>query len=374
MKRFFARLDARVVIFVGAAIVLLAAYWAVVALSEEFYLVEAPSGSTFSSDDTGTKVLYNYLQELGVETQALQNYEVMPESGTIAVIAQAPLEVEPTRALGERLADWVSDGGRLVMVGPEARDVLMRVPVGASINVDSKEATLTPLVPSFYSDGVESVGVGPERALAEDGAWVTHLKDTGGQVMVSRSYGEGELLWLSSIDPVSNARIDDADNARLATLVLAARQPVYFDEFHHGFVAGGGLWDRLGSGGQAGLLLSFAGLAVLLAAVSRRLGAAIEPVPERPARSGAYIASLAELYRKSGARGETLNVLEEGLREATVRRYGSLELGMKRHRSLRGALERASAARAAASLSETDFVSIARDISRARREVEGRDV
>lgn len=370
---FFGRIDIKVVLMVMAALLLLMGYWAVIALSEEYYIVAAPEGSTFSSDATGLKVLYNYLDSMGVPVQTLQEFDELPEGGTIVVVADEPLHVEPTHEEGIRLRKWVADGGRLVLVGAHSRDILVKVPIGASRSALSTDTVLSPLLPSFYSDGVSRVRIGPTRFLTQDAAWVTHMKDIDGQVMASRAFGDGEIVWLSSTKPFTNAEIDKADDARLSTLVVAAATPVYFDEYHHGFVRGGSVWDRLGSGGQVSVLLVFAALLVLLVAVGRRLGPPIEPVPERPARSGAYIGSLAELYRKAGARAETLESLEEGLREALARRYGSLEAGMARHPDAADALERSRAARKGR-ISVDEFVSIARRMARARQEVEGKDV
>jgi len=376
--RWVRSLDARVVIAVVAVALLLGAYWVVVGLSEQYYLVQAPPGSTYSSDDDGTKVLFNYVRGLGIEAEALQSVEELPEAGTIVVFGEEPLEVSTSRAEGRRLIAWVEGGGRLVMAGPHARGVLRQVAVGAGRTTGGDETTLTPLLPSFYADGVRDVTVGSDRFLADDASWVTHLKDIDGQAFATRAYGEGEIVWVSTTVPFTNARIGEGDNARFATLVVAAEQPVYFDEYHHGFVRGGTVWDRLGTGGQAGVTLAAVALLVWLLAVSRRVGPAIESVPARPARSGASIGALAELYRAAGARREALASLAEGVRESAARRYGSLDAAAARHPEVRTALARADDALARADKtpaempSEEMFVSIARDLSRVRREVEGR--
>lgn len=382
-------IDVRMLIAIGAAVLLLGAYWAVVSLSEEYYVIEAPKGSVYSSDPNGFKSLLAYLRELGIEAESLQRFDELPQPpATIVVGAVDPLEVDPTVAEGERLQRWVKRGGRLVLVGPSARFVLAGTPVGASSAGEAaEETTLAPRVPSTYADRVSEVTVGTPRILAENAEWVTHIKDTFGQVLVSRSLGEGEVVWLAPIEPFTNARLGDGDNARLATLLAASARPVYFDEYHHGFARGGGIWERLGSGGRAASVLVVLALGVALLASARRLGPAIDPVVERPARGGAYIDALAELYRKAGARAEALASLEEGLRAAAVKRHGSLPAAMQRHPALEGVLERSRAARggsgssaasgrgggaAAASgvIGRDEFVEIAREIARVRREVE----
>lgn len=371
------RFDARMLIVIGAAVLLLGAYWAVVSLSEEYYVIEAPKGSIFSSDPSGFKSLMAYLEELQIDVQPLQRFDELPQPpATIVVGAAEPFAIEPTPSDGDRLAGWVERGGRLVLVGPEARLVLAGTPIGANrAGEASQETTLAPRIPSTYADRITAVTIGTPRLLAENAEWVTHMKDTDGQVLVSRSFGEGEVVWLASLEPFTNARLGDGDNARFATLLAAAAQPVYFDEYHHGFARGGGIWERLGGNGQAAAVLMLLALAVALLASARRLGPAIEPPAERPARSNAYIGALAELYRKAGAHPEALASLEEGLRSSAVKRYGSVEAAVRRHPSLASVLERSRHERGS-SASRTDkdtFVDIAREIARVRREVEGTD-
>lgn len=365
-RRLTGRFDAPTLILVGLAIALVAAYWGVVELSEDYYLVDAPPGSVLSSADEGFKVLFAYLDELGMDPARLETFDELPQGGTIVVAASQPLEKEPTPAEERRLLEWVERGGRLVLVGHYAGTVLGDA-LGSATGGE-REATLSMLVPSAYAQDVERVRVGGERVLEAGPEWVTHTKDSAGQVLVSRAQGAGELFWLSSPLPLSNLGIAEVDNARLGTLLVAGGGPVYFDEYHHGFVKGGGIWERLGAGGRSGVVLAGLGLVVLLYAVSRRPGPPIEVLAEPVARGGAYIASLAELYRKAGARAESLESLAGGLRAALARRYGNAEAGLARHEGARAAL-----GLLGSQMSEKQFVEAAREIARVRREVEGRD-
>lgn len=363
--------DMTTMVAIGVAVLLIAGYWAAVALSQDFYAVKAPAGSTFSSEEDGAKVYLQYLRALGVEVETLRDFNELPADGTIVAAAATPFEKPPTNAEIRRLREWIEAGGRVVLVGPYAED-LTRGTLGGT-NANGRAVTrLEPLVPSVYVQDVTRIEVGPDRVLAADPAWVAHFKDTDGQVLISRTFGEGEVVWLSSIYPVSNDGIGVADNARLATLLAAVDgTTVYFDEYHHGFVSGGGVWERLGPNGQAAVLLAIAALVVALVASSRRVASPIPEPPQRTVRTGAYIGSLAELYRKAGARAEALQTHEEALRIALTRRYGSIQAS--RIPGAAEAVERSKAARAAGDISEDTFVAIARDLARARQEVEGRD-
>jgi len=367
MNRPSFRFDSTTLILAGIALVLVAAYAGLIRLSQDYYMIDAPPGSVFASGEAGLKVLYSYLDELGVERETLQSFDELPESGTIVVAAVTPLERPPSTYEKRQLAKWVDQGNRLVLVGPFAAEAIQGI--GSSPR-SGGQTTLRPLIPGIYAQGVREVIVDEGRVLLDSPQWVTHLKDTDGQFLASRIMGRGEVVRVASVYPLSNEGIGKADNARLATLLVALEGPVYFDEYHHGFVRGGGVWDRLGAGGRAALLLSFAAIAVLIWSAARRTGRPIEAMPERTVRTGAYIGSLAELYRKACARTEALESLAGGLRIALVRRYGGLDAALAREPRYGELLTRASSA---GDMTQDEFVRTAREIARARREVEGRD-
>jgi hypothetical protein len=364
----------RVLFVVALAAVVVGAYWGALSLSRDYYIVQSPPGSVFNSEPEGLAVLYRYLEELGMPVATLHSFDELPAGGTIVVAADHPFVRSPTVAEGVRLSEWVEAGGRVVLVGPMARDVLSGAVVGGGTGPMVPDLlVLEPRLPSAYTDGVEGVLVGRERLLAENASWATHLGDGAGQVMMARAHGEGEIVWLAGILPLSNRGIAEEDNARFATLLTASEGPVYFDEYHHGFVSGGGIWQRLRAGGRAASVLVIVALGLMLFALAQRFGRAIEPAPIATARTGAHITSLAELYRKAGARPDALATLEEGLRLALVRRYGSEKAGRAANVAAAKALDDSVAVRTGGSISEERFKTTAGALARARREVEGLD-
>ncbi|MBU4556387.1 MAG: DUF4350 domain-containing protein [Actinobacteria bacterium] len=367
MKRPAIKLDGSTLVLIGIAVALVLAYAGLVRLSQDYYLVDAPAGSVFAAGDDGLRVLYAYLDELKLSRDTLQSFDELPDSGTIVVAAAAPLERSPTAYERQVLTDWVKQGNRLVLVGAYADEVVKDV--GGSPR-NGHQATLEPLLPGVYAQGVGEVIVDDARLLLDTPAWATHLKDTDGQYLASRVSGKGEIVWMASVSPMSNAGIGRADNARLATLLVATGGEIYFDEYHHGFVRGGGIWSRMGAGGRSGTLLALAAVALLLWSSARRTGRPIEAMPDRTVRTGAYIGSLAELYRRAGARKESLESLAGGLRLALVRRHGGLEAALAREPRIAELLAEISSA---GNISEEQFVRYAREIARARQEAEGRD-
>lgn len=365
------RLDPTTVLVASVAVALIASYAFVVYLSRELYMESAPGASTFSAAPEGLKTAYRYLDELGAEVGRLQDLDDLPERATLVLAASGSLEREPTGPEAERVGVWVRRGGRLVLAGPDARPMLAGLGLGGG-RATGDDVALRPGLPGVYSRGIAEIRTGEGRLLAEDAGWVATFKDLGGQVLLSRAEGSGEVVWLADTYPLSNEGIGERDNGTLAVRVLASGEgPVLFDEYHHGYVKGGGAWDGIGAGGRTVVVLLLLSAAVLVVSKAQRLGPPVD-VPEMPAaRTLAHIDSLAELYRKAGARGHALGSLEEGLVRALVRRHGTAHAGLARDPSAAAAVERSRALRERGDISVQEFVGAASALRRSRCEVEG---
>jgi len=366
------RIDAKTVTAVAVAIVLLSTYWIALGLAERFYGFRQETASTYSQSETGLKVLFRYLDELGYQPRELTQFEELPESGTIVVAGESSFEKDFTAEETSRLRAWVENGGRVLLVGWQARDG-----IGVSVRdvapASGAETTVSPVYPAKETVGVSRISIGAARLRVNDTGWVTVARDGGGAVLIERALGAGEVVWLADVTPLANNGIERADNALLAIALTTAGGPVYFDEYHHGFAFGGGIWQRLRAGGQAATIIGVFALFFLLLTRARRIGPPILEPETPPARTSAYIDSLAELYRKAGARPEALQVLEDGLTRALARRYGTVALGRARRADVSSALEHSATLRTRGGISESEFVSVAGQIVRLRREVEGID-
>jgi hypothetical protein len=363
----------RIVVFVAAALAAVAVYAGLVFLARGYFVTTAPGGSVFSGAPDGTRVLYDYLGKIGVRPRILQEFDKLPPTDSTLVIV-SPFPRAFTVAEGRALRAWIRVGGRLVLVGTQVEGIpgLEAGPADLSIAaVPGASHEETPILPAPFADGVRTIRVGTKRLLADGPNWVTHFKDLRGQIVISRAVGKGEVVWLSDPRPVSNTGIGEADNARFSTILVGRRPDVYFDEYHHGYVSSGGIWDRLGDGGRVAALLLAAAVLIALFAAARRLGPPIAEVEPTPQRTTTWVGPLAELYRKAGARDEALSSLAEGLRRSLTRRYGTLAAGLAARPEAAAALAAAQEVVDDGSTPSRDrFIDIARRLVRARQEVE----
>jgi hypothetical protein len=365
-------IDGTTLLAVIAALALLGAYWTATSIASSYYRINTPQTTSFSSAPEGTRAAFEYLAALGHEPVALRRFGELPDSGTIVVAADVPLARGFTEAESARLAEFVERGGRLVAVGLYANEALSTLGGDGVRSAEGREGVMDRVLPSPYvPDG--SVIFGTERLVADDPTWVAVYRDEDGAALMVRSVGAGEVVWLADRLTVSNEGIGQADNGAFVVRLLAATTPVYFDEYHHGFVAADTALGSMGADGHAALVLGALTLVVLLLARGRRLGPAIAGEPVVEARTLAYVDSLAGLYRTAGARAEALGSLAGGLERALARRHGSLALGVKRQPEAGAALAHARELGARARLDEETFVQAARRIARARREVERAD-
>lgn len=365
-------IDPRLLTALVITLAVIVLYSAAVAGANRYVKSGMVDSTTFSSAPEGYKVLYRYLDELGFQPRTLQQFETLPESGTILIATSEPLAKPVTSQEASLLAGWVRDGGRVVFSGPFVMEFVRAIDLQVG-TMYGQEIELRPVMPALYVQDVSAAKVGSARLLPDDGTWADIFKDGEGSAMMVRSVGAGEVVWLADSYSFSNAGIAEADNAQLAVLVAASRGPVYFDEYHHGFARGGGILERVGAGGQSALLAFAIGVALMLAAYGRRLGPTIGVAETPVARTSAYIDSLAGLYRKAGARREALQALSDGLTRALTRRYGSPVMGRKRHPSAGAALEHTQVLLGKENIAEEEFVQVAGMLARARREVEGID-
>jgi hypothetical protein len=139
-------------------------------------------------------------------------------------------------------------------------------------------------------------------------------------VLGSRPHGQGQVIILTALRPLSNEALREPESAALA-LNLAGRLPpgarVAFDEYHHGLVRGAtrSLWQLL--------LAHYWGWAIIYAVAlgygylwlrGRRFGPPLVPAAAPRRSVSEYVASLGALYRRAGQRAYVADRLADQLK------------------------------------------------------------
>ena len=223
-----------------------------------------------------------------------------------------------TRALWE---DWIEEGGELVVADPGSR-LHDLAPVGSDQlfgrSARSPDCDLLPEVGEVLHSAWEGIEV-PDGATAcfpvgEDGAW-----------LVRTARGEGTVIVLGSAAPLTNALLDEADNAVLAAALLGpapGARLVVIPRPDEVPTPEGGLLALVPDG--VWQLLALLVLALLLAVVwqGRRDGVVVtESLP--PVLPSAELArSLAGLLQRAGDRADAAERLRRGNRRTVARTLG----------------------------------------------------
>ncbi len=240
-----------------------------------------------------------------------------------------------TDADATAMLHWVEQGNTLLLLSKKATALNRALNVVPAEDATREEkfvsVSLDPdLDPSFgYLRDIHVLSVGSRSTLPpREGAlplwWIGKGQDRAPGALVLRQ-GKGRVIVVADPSLATYSGLWDRKDGS-ATLrddnvwflvnvaTLDARDgKVYFDEYHHGFQSGGGLWGYLRYHGQALLLaplLLVVAAAVWTAAV--RLGPAT-PTPHTSETDAVdYASALARLYRQAGARRRLARTLARG--------------------------------------------------------------
>jgi len=317
----------RIVLVVVAAV---AAGDAVVAVAGSFGsgggTTSAGSSSSFDPSAAGTQAMAELLPRFGHAVSRLQApvaAGVVPVSSTLVVADPVTWDAGQTGAL----AAFLRSGGHAVLAGGPFNSSVLRtllgtgdVPVITPVGVASARAV---------GSAPEVAGVSVVDADPGGGAWATVgtttpiLAQEGATLAVVADVGAGRLVLLASSSPLQNALLGDADNAAFAVDVAGGPgRPVVFDEYAHGFGAGG--LGALPLRWKWALVLGALAVVLWMWSAARRFGPP-EPAERAlaPARV-AYVDGLAAVLAATDARrvGEAVAPVHRAARSSLCRRLG----------------------------------------------------
>lgn len=221
-----------------------------------------------------------------------------------AVERGLPLLSDPEEA-------WVRGGGRLVLALAESYGPLWLDPILG-------EATVQKVFPLW--PGVAKLAPAEPYGLAGPPLAAGHAVFLVGEspVVARIPLGEGDVIVLSTPEILENALLGEADHLALLE-ALTEKRPVRFDERSHGLSDTAGVFETLGRWGFGPFLLLAgltAGLALWRAAV--RIGP-----PERDGRDTRsdaveLVDSLADLYDRALRRGDAVRLYHESFVHAVA--------------------------------------------------------
>src|SRR5215813_1489649 len=257
----------------------------------------APNRSSYNSGPTGTRALYQLLEESGMPVARWrENYSSLNADAKDAMLVivgpfQSGLKLTEEEAVA--LQGWISSGGRALVISRspieqfrdpvihseasekfpdwqppteqiiyEKSDELIAQPTQLTRNVRGLAFSVFASRMNFHQPGVaEKSGVADAAEKAEVGeqaepgatkdkkdeeystatlyAPVIHLGDKDGAALADFTYGEGRVIFLSDPFVIANNGIARGSNLALTLNVLrsmgAPNRKILFDEFHHGY-------------------------------------------------------------------------------------------------------------------------------------------
>jgi hypothetical protein len=316
----FASTDRKIVFSVLAGFVMLTIVAA---------LFTAPEGSegnspptTYSAASSGTKAVYLLLKESGWRVDRWENSpaELPKDEGATYILAE-PDEF-PTTEERSAIATFVREGGRLVIAGGAAAEIL---PMQAAKS-DFRHFDWTKhraLAPSRYTSAAEITMREEAHWDADKGSYVPLYGESSDKaVAVKFSYGKGEVIWWAAATPLTNGGITEAGNLEFVMACLSdSKRQVFFDEYYHGHRPGEALSDT----GRA-LWWMLAQVSLLAVAIvltfSRRSGPIQAPRPETRLSPLEFVETLGGLYERANASAVPVEVAHQRFRYRLTRRLG----------------------------------------------------
>ena len=258
------------------------------------------SGSTYSRAPSGYGAWYAYIAERETSIQRLEKpFEgLVASEDTPVTLLRVYSSLTPV-TLSQAERDWVRKGNTLVILG-------VNQPVTAA---------------SFSTRQNSAAGkVKIDTRRRAEAAESPILGDAFGAVVWEEKIGQGQVILATTPDLAANAYQSSEGNYELlAQLVRGDRQPVWVDEYLHGYR------DAESVARETGNLISYLtqtplfvaliqGLIILLVAVwagSRRFGLPLTPSTPTVNNSEAYIQALAGVLQKADSTEFVVSVVGE---------------------------------------------------------------
>jgi len=219
--------------------------------------VAHPPYSTYRSDKMGTRRIFLFYEDAGLEPVRLKNELLMFEEKGLLFIIEPKMTFLPDMTGGplksggtfieqelEAIMKWVRAGNSLVLVSRmntnlhEKLEITLSEEATPGESMKAQRIQLSPLTQSLESIQIKNLA----RLEFNHDSWVelfaterTDGAEPGIQVAV-RKLGEGTVVVVADPYVFSNIGVLNPGNLGLAVRLagLAGQGTIYFDEFHHG--------------------------------------------------------------------------------------------------------------------------------------------
>ena len=280
-----------------------------------------PTSSSYATAPGGLAAYADLLERRGHPVHRIRTTldRAVLDPGATLVVADAR---DVTDDEATALAGFVSGGGRLLVTGDGAPDVLRRLPVGGLSWSGRRADPAAPIAPVPEVEGVTTVRAAGPGSWRDTGATLAVLGGDGGVLATVVASGRGRVVALADTSPWQNRLLDAGDNAAFA--LAAAGEPgrgVHFAEAHHGFGAAEGLGALPSRWRWA---LAGVALAALLTmwAQGRRFGPPEDAERERPPPRRVYVDAVAASLARTRRPADAIRPLQEAARRRLARRAG----------------------------------------------------
>ena len=311
--------DRKLLIIAGLAFVLLVVLGFILSPAD----VDSNSATTYSAASGGAKAGYLLLQELGYNVARWENpHAQLKADGHTVLILTDPAMV-PDEKEKASIEEFINDGGRVIATGTIGG---MFLPGNASeFNPEPKGLSkeYEAMTPSPITRAAPKLSLIPYASWSKPTA--IPLYGTKDDVYaVQMAHGQGEIIWIASATPFTNAGISLGNNLEFVLAAIGDRQRtlVLFDEYVHGYGEHNQRHGKTHPLRTALLLQSLVLAIAVLFTFSRRSGP-LRPVPP-PSRLAPleFVETLGGLYQQAHASSVAVDVYYQRFQYWITRRLG----------------------------------------------------
>ncbi len=329
--------------------------------------------TSFSNGTAGYKILYLWLQDLGVPvTRWERNLKALPDEAAVLAVLEPELGPEPGEL--KALEGWVRRGGTLFLASRSRDPFTQHFHVDLEYREPGGGGDGLAVQPGPYARDKAAIRSERHPAISSrQPDMVVHAGDKWGGLIGVVEKGRGRVIVLSDPSLLSNLKLREADHARLALdLLLSHLEKGRFlvDEYHHGYGRATSVIRHVLNSGTLGLLFQGGIILLLLwAAAARRFGRP-RPLPSgKPRSSIEYVEAMANLFQRVKASRLALETVSRWMEEEARR------LLIDKDRTLQETLRRAKERSRIDGVTDRDLLLHARNLygafERARKQAPG---